>query len=922
MALHKWLHVLVMAAALSAARAVTWSAAKPYGGSVAAVVKSAIGRKKCHCYSPGAHGPLSVLAFPKGVNRVVIRLRRVGDGLLTDAVRINGKKVGWFIVGTGTNWTVVGSNVATAAHLPTIISKKVFGSSDYYDFRFVRSISVGPVQLNNHAVIPLSLASLQHDSPLPLAGILGGDFWGKMPFTIDYQRNDLILYRPGTFEPPLGGLRYPLRLGEGRANYAVSRFGRANPAFGQPIVAGRVDAVRCPMELDTGWTGDSFDLASGFIKLHPQFANFSAGRQAAFASLASNGTPYLARIKMVTALGTTFTKCLRHSEAFFMVKGERYSRRFDNQDLDQATIGAPILKRYRLTFDYAAHSLWLRKRPHISMAERLAHGLKANRMSLNGQTPLMVACRDGDIRAAKALLKAGANPRVINFAQATALDCAVYSGNTALVQLLLHTAAKSDINVATKTGATALMAAVDFREVAVAKLLLAAGANPNLFNQQGFSALGLAAQAGKAALVRLLLAAGADPNLVNQQGFSALCVAARTGSVALVKLLLAAHAKINVVTKTHVTPLAIAADAGHIPVFKVLLKAGADLDLAPFGYTVLHSAALGGHVRMIKYLLAHANQQANINRRSGDGVPPLAMAALHAHLAACRVLVEAGANVNATDPQRYDDSILRGAAQTDDAALIRFLVTHGAKVNSRNTLGETPLIPAALRGEEATLSTLVSLGANVNARTDAGYTALILAAGVGRTRSVQFLLAHGADVNAVASKAGGAGMTALMVASQHGSPALVKILLRHGALVGKRNSAGLTPLAMAALYGPVGNVCAMLCGGANPNQRLGNDATVLQAAAESGHAQAARDLILSGAKVNARGPHGITALDIALFKGHRRVAKILLVAGANPRLADSWGRSAYGYALLGKAPGLVRLLNQFKKAHPRQTQSR
>ncbi len=839
-------------------------------------------KRPCRCYSPGARGPLSVLVFPKGVNRVVIKLSRMGPLLLTNAVRINGRRLGWFIIDTGADVTILNTTIPLAAHLPAIISDAVIPAADRHDFRLAKSFSVGPLRLENQAVLRFNLAKLQANSPQPLAGVLGGNFWGKAPFTIDYQRNELLIYRPRSFQPPSNGTLFPLTFR--RSNSPISRYGRANPVAGRPLVAGRIGSVPCQIVLDTGWAPCGVALLPGFTRRHPEFVNLAARRQSDLGDVVSDGTPYPAKIPQVHALGAIFTKSLRNAIAYVMVEGERYAEQTTNQKMNEAVLGVPILKRYRLTFDYATRSLWLQKRPHISMAKALAQGLKPNQADLDGQTPLMAACYGGRVRAAKTLLTAGANPLARDSQGCTVLYSAIWSGKAALVKLLLQSPARQYVNVASKTGETPLMLA--------------------------------AATTGDVPIAKLLLAAGANPNSVDKRDLSPLCRAARTRSLPMVSLLLKAGANVNIVTMGHATALSIAAYYGRIAVFKRLLQAGANLKLAPHGYTVLHAAAMGGHARMITFLLGHAGQMANVNRPTDGGLTPLMLAALKAHLAACRILVAAGARIDQIAKQKSGSVALDMAAETDDAPLVQLLVKQGANVNASNADGLTPLMFAANYGNDRVITALLNLGANVNAVGPSGFTPLLLAIRHRHALSASLLVRRGANVNLVAAWHN-SEFTALLLASADGTPAMVKYLLKHGALVNFRMRDGWFPLAVATTRNKIGNACALLCRGANPNQTMTKKVTPLDIAAQLGHCQIARDLILAGANVNARDVPGSTALDFACGAGHARVAKLLLAARADPRLADRAGRSAYGYALMGHSPKMIHVLRTFEQAHPR-----
>lgn len=102
-------------------------------------------------------------------------------------------------------------------------------------------------------------------------------------------------------------------------------------------------------------------------------------------------------------------------------------------------------------------------------------------------TPLMLACRQGQIHAAEELLTAGADPHRMDAFGNTALWAACFGNYPALIERLVI-----------------------------------AGAALDHQNAEGVSALIYAASAGKAAAVKTLLALGADPTLKTRDDFTAL----------------------------------------------------------------------------------------------------------------------------------------------------------------------------------------------------------------------------------------------------------------------------------------------------------------------------------------------------------------------------------------------------------------
>jgi ankyrin repeat protein len=112
------------------------------------------------------------------------------------------------------------------------------------------------------------------------------------------------------------------------------------------------------------------------------------------------------------------------------------------------------------------------------------------------------------------------------------------------------------------------------------------------------------------------------------------------------------------------------------------------------------------------------------------------------------------------------------------------LVSHPQlQVDATNTLGETPLMMAALRGHLEWCRRMLDLGAKLERK---GWTPLHYAATGPDSRVVELLLNRGAAIDALAPDRS----TPLMMAAIYGSEASVELLLSRGAATGLRNERG------------------------------------------------------------------------------------------------------------------------------------
>lgn len=119
-------------------------------------------------------------------------------------------------------------------------------------------------------------------------------------------------------------------------------------------------------------------------------------------------------------------------------------------------------------------------------------------------------------------------------------------------------------------------------------------------------------------------------------------------------------------------------------------------------------------------------------------------------------------NVNALEADRLQGrAALHMAAQHGSVPAVQFLLAHGAKVDLRNSEGETPLHEAAYFAHPEAIGALLDAGADINLPTgDYSYTALHNVLKHKNTvtpkniEAIELLLDRGLDVNAEADSWG------------------------------------------------------------------------------------------------------------------------------------------------------------------------
>ncbi len=202
-----------------------------------------------------------------------------------------------------------------------------------------------------------------------------------------------------------------------------------------------------------------------------------------------------------------------------------------------------------------------------------------------GWTALMYAARQGGLDAARALADCGANLNLADPDGTPPLTFAIINGHYDVAMLLIEKGA--DVNQPDRTGATPLYSAVDMHtlvtsfgrpelpravtegSIAMAKALLAHGADPNKPLRtkvlkrtyqagdprlaEGATPLMRAAKAGDLAMMQLLLDSGADIDRENAAGETALHIGANVPKS--VRLLTDAGAAVDIRNAKSQTPL-------------------------------------------------------------------------------------------------------------------------------------------------------------------------------------------------------------------------------------------------------------------------------------------------------------------------------------------------------------------------------
>ncbi|MBI1215127.1 MAG: hypothetical protein GC185_04820 [Alphaproteobacteria bacterium] len=157
----------------------------------------------------------------------------------------------------------------------------------------------------------------------------------------------------------------------------------------------------------------------------------------------------------------------------------------------------------------------------------------------------------------------------------------------------------------------------------------------------------------------------------------------------------------------------------------------------------LRAAAIKGDLKKAQKAIAKG---AEIDWKDVNGLTPLYFAATNGHLAVAKLLLEKGAAVDTGKPCENTGTGLTQAAYNGDAEMLKLLIEHKADINA-GSYTRCAIHDAVWRNNAEAVEVLAEAGAKLETRDRMGHTPLMDAVAFNYREVALILVRHGADAS-------------------------------------------------------------------------------------------------------------------------------------------------------------------------------
>jgi ankyrin repeat protein len=402
----------------------------------------------------------------------------------------------------------------------------------------------------------------------------------------------------------------------------------------------------------------------------------------------------------------------------------------------------------------------------------LAAGADPKAADGGGLTALHYAAKRGDLETVRSLVDRGADVHAVATTpelgpELTPMSLACRLGHRHVVSFLidLSAAGLEDASVG-----VAMQIAIRNRDAEMVSTLLSKGVSPNVPCSDG-GARPLHYAVGHLAIAKLLLARGADPNMAAENEWAPLHVAAALGDIESVEALVDAGANVDGDQGTAISPLQAAIGNNHIEAAKVLYRRGADLNQKmQGGSTAVLMAVTDDHLEAVAWLLEEGASSRGAWENTQQTAFDLAVKENEPEMV--ELLVKRGCFGMDRDNGKGEDKSNTPAGGHASDGLV--MLAYRGDLEGVKVVLSGQTLPWQVLGE-----------------------AMHVAAARGHVRVVDLLLRHGAKVGLQDIN----GRTALHHAARHLHNEVADMLVEHGASIGIEDIVGSTPIDLAVLHG-------------------------------------------------------------------------------------------------------------------------
>jgi uncharacterized protein len=236
----------------------------------------------------------------------------------------------------------------------------------------------------------------------------------------------------------------------------------------------------------------------------------------------------------------------------------------------------------------------------------------------------------------------------------------------------------------------------------------------------------------------------------------------------------------------------------------------------------------------------------------------------------------------------------------------KVLVEAGANLNAQDRFGRTPLVYAITKDYDDLAKAMIDRKPKLDIRdNDNGMSALWYAINNKNLKVTKWLAEAGADINLLNKE----GDAPLAFTLEIGDMPIFYYLLSHKTIKPDITAKdGRTTLMFAAQKNNIEAIAALVKAGANPKAVDKNNTNALMRAASADAKQAVAALLKLGLNVNAKDKKGISALLYSIASKDPEITGILIDAGADLNVQMEDGSTALIGALVMKNKETARML--------------